>query len=663
MAITNKTMHKFNVVHDGNTTSYEIVDKAGRKMAVQGWADNSAKAFAAGEYIEKDGKLYKFKTIHAAGSAWNASEVEETNIGQELTDLKDAITQYMYGGQKSFYVEAGKNNLFDFPLLKGESYQFNNDCGASCNVILLKADGTTKTVSSNIENGASIVFVPDAEDYIAIRSWIPSGATGTITIEACYSILGSKNDMQTEIVGKMNKIDFADGDVVFSEKQYEISSILNNQGTVTYIWKEIVVDEPINQYGMIGVKCDDVVGNVYAAPFFIYLYDANHTQLSSRAYRPDDVKSWLVVNPPANAAYFTIQLYVSQSGGLTDSSAVFTNICVCKSKNGKAIIKDESAPLPFLPYPYYFKDSYLNGKVETILQKMEAGNGNYDAFIFCTDQHWRSNAKQSPKLINYITERLCVPRMFMGGDYEDGVSFSAYMAYRQAYNGEIYNILGNHEYMDGQISDEGAWSRRVNTDATFFACLNGCMTNAVFGDVGRNYYYVDNTVQKMRYIILSIFTDESAVDFSSAQQTWFANTALNLPSGYTAIVFAHHIASVDHETGALTFPAYDQTICNIVDAYSGNGEIACLIGGHTHFDGLGATSGGIPVFVTSCDKNIPYSQGGEEYLADRVTGTIDEQVFDVFIINKTTKKVTAVRVGCPAYNPTGEPLQIREANY
>lgn len=31
MAITNKTMHKFNVVHDGNTTSYEIVDKAGRE--------------------------------------------------------------------------------------------------------------------------------------------------------------------------------------------------------------------------------------------------------------------------------------------------------------------------------------------------------------------------------------------------------------------------------------------------------------------------------------------------------------------------------------------------------------------------------------------------------------------------------------------------------
>lgn len=92
MAIVNKTMHKFNVVHDGDTNSYEIVDKAGRKMSVQRWEDNSAKAFTAGEYIEKDGKFYKFKTNHTAGSAWSASEVVETNIGSELTDLKSALS-------------------------------------------------------------------------------------------------------------------------------------------------------------------------------------------------------------------------------------------------------------------------------------------------------------------------------------------------------------------------------------------------------------------------------------------------------------------------------------------------------------------------------------------------------------------------------------------
>lgn len=589
---------------------------------------------------------------------------QDTNgIKQDISDLKSNINQYLYGGEKTFSVTANANNVFEFPLLKGEYYRFYNNCGGTCNVILLKSDGTTKTVSSSLGTGASIGFVPDAEDYTSIRSWIPSGATGTINIEAYYSILGSKNEMQTEIEYKMNKIDFVDGDVIFSEKKYEINANLNNQGNATYIWNSIVIKQPINQYEMIGIKCDNVVGNVVANPFYVYLYDSDQTQISVTSYNLNNVKNWLLINPPSNAKYFAIQLYVSQTGGLIDTSAVFTNVCVCKSKNGKTIIKDDSAPLPYLPYPYYFKNSYLKNKVNTILQKMEAATGNYDAFIFCTDQHWRSNAKQSPKLINYISECVCIPRMFMGGDYEDGICFSAYKAFRNAYSGKIYNIMGNHEYMDGQIDEHGYWSSRTNTDATLWACLNANMYDAVIGSASRNYYYVDDAIQKTRYIVLSIYTDESSIDFSVEQQAWFQNTALDLPTGYTAIIFAHHIATVNHTTGALTFPAFAQTICSIVDNYSGTGEIACLIGGHTHFDGLGATPGGIPVFVTSCDKNVPYSQGGEEYLENRVTGTIDEQVFDVFIINKTSKKVTAVRVGCPAYNPAGNPLQIREATY
>lgn len=614
------------------------------------------------------GKAADAKATGDALSALEDAVTEETDklkadLDDNVNDLKSATNQYLYGGKKTFSVTASANNVFEFPLLKGESYRFYNNSGGTCNVLLLKSDGTTKTISSSLGNGASIGFVPDAEDYTAIRSWIPGGATGTITIESYYSILGSKNTMQSEIDEKMNKIDFVDGDVIFSEKQYEISSSLNNQGNATYIWNQIITKEPISQYDMIGIKCENVVGNVYAAPFYVYLYDADQTQISSKAYRLVDVENWLLINPPSNAKYFSIQLYASQTGGLVDTSAVFTNVCVCKSKNGKTIIKDDSAPLPYLPYPYYFKDSYLKNKVNTILQKMEAATGNYDAFIFCTDQHWRNNAKQSPKLINYISECVCIPRMFMGGDYEDGLCFSAYKAFRNAYAGKIYNIMGNHEYMDGQIDENGRWTARTNTDATLWACLNANMYDAVIGSASRNYYYVDDAIQKTRYIVLSIYTDESSVDFSAEQQAWFQNTALDLPTGYTAIIFSHHIATVNHDTGALTFPAFAQTICNIVDNYSGAGEIACLIGGHTHFDGLGETPGGVPVFVTSCDKNVPYSQGGEEYLEDRVTGTIDEQVFDVFIINKTLKKITAVRIGCPAYNPAGEPLQIREATY
>ena len=641
----------------GNNKSVDFVVDGTDYIKIRSWIASGA---AGTVTIEQ-----KFASIQEILSLTEKQEIlEETqkSLENKIAETNNDIDDILYGETKVFSVEPSKTNVFNTLLLKTVEYTFVNNSGVACNLALLRTDGTTRIISSQVTNGAPVVFVPD-DNYVAIQCWIESGATGTISLTPGYSVLANDDDINALFKNKMTITDFSDTNVVFEKEQFSIGANKNNKGNATYIWNKIVDSEPIDQFSMIGIKCEKIAGNILNSPIQVTLYDSNKTQLSSRQYFPADVENWLILNPPVNATYFSVTLYASQTGGLVDTNAIFTNIVVCKSKNGKTIIKDDSAPLPYLPYPYYFKDSYLENKINTILQKMEAATGNYDAFIFCTDQHWRNNAKQSPKLINYISECVCIPRMFMGGDYEDGLCFSAYKAFRNAYAGKIYNIMGNHEYMDGQIDENGRWTSRTNTDATLWACLNANMYDAVIGSASRNYYYVDDNIQKTRYIVLSIYNDESVVDFSAEQQSWLRDTALNLPIDFTAVIFAHHVASVNHETGELIFPTFAQTICSIVDGYTGNGTIACLIGGHTHFDGLGTTPGGIPVFVTSCDKNVPYSQGGEEYLGDRVTGTTDEQVFDVFIINKTSKKVTAVRVGCPAYNPAGEPLQIREATY
>jgi hypothetical protein len=60
---------------------------------------------------------------------------------------------------------------------------------------------------------------------------------------------------------------------------------------------------------------------------------------------------------------------------------------------------------------------------------------------------------------------------------------------------------------------------------------------------------------------------------------------------------------------------------------------------------------------------LPYP-GTDDYLSDkRFADTITEQAFDVFVIDKTHKMVNAVRIGCPADNPQGEPLEIRSISY
>ena len=106
MATINKQMKTFNVPSGSDTKCYEIVDDKGRKCLAKDWATNSSAAYAAGEYVIKDGVVYKFKTAHTAGAAWSSSEVEETNLGDEITGLKSAIGTVPTGKTVQGQIEA-----------------------------------------------------------------------------------------------------------------------------------------------------------------------------------------------------------------------------------------------------------------------------------------------------------------------------------------------------------------------------------------------------------------------------------------------------------------------------------------------------------------------------------------------------------------------------
>ena len=91
MATINKIMKTFNVPDGSDVKRYEIVDDAGRKCIALDWYTNSTRGFAKGEYTVKDGIVYRFKNNHAENTAWNAGEVEATNLGAEITAIDDAI--------------------------------------------------------------------------------------------------------------------------------------------------------------------------------------------------------------------------------------------------------------------------------------------------------------------------------------------------------------------------------------------------------------------------------------------------------------------------------------------------------------------------------------------------------------------------------------------
>lgn len=56
---------------------------------------STSKSYAAGAYVYYKGKLYKFKSAHAAG-AWTTTDVEEAKLADDVSSLKESINDYSY---------------------------------------------------------------------------------------------------------------------------------------------------------------------------------------------------------------------------------------------------------------------------------------------------------------------------------------------------------------------------------------------------------------------------------------------------------------------------------------------------------------------------------------------------------------------------------------
>lgn len=294
---------------------------------------------------------------------------------------------------------------------------------------------------------------------------------------------------------------------------------------------------------------------------------------------------------------------------------------------------------------YWEKTSgYLTSKVETIRTLMRGCAERGDIFYFLTDAHWHLNEQHSPAIIAWLNEHINVPRMINGGDITDEYDEKPSRLYRKVMgNGEYYFADGNHEYLAGKTYADNFYANRMFAD------------KAVYGDENRTYYYVDNPAGKMRYIVLATFGpwvdgSESMVLNTTEQKDWLKNVALNVEEGWTVIVFAHiySIENGNYIAGGETMLSYmaDMT----------KGEVACVIQGDQHSDYiLPSYAGKIPIVCTTCDKN----KGSEiEDLANRASGTIGEQAFDVVVVDKAQKQLHFVRIG---YAKDGD--EIRTVSY
>lgn len=624
------------------------------------------------------------EAVNAEAARAKAAEEENakgvSQLKEDISDFKDTVLSEVSNNlTKTIALSQNKGIDADDPFM--DDFPIKN--GAVCKLMItglngavidtfaavfyyLSSDGSTKKISS-VRFGGEYEFISDA-DAIGIRMYVNAhdvikDGDFEITVE---SINKNPKSLQSRIDGISDYIDktvvvddIVSATTIFRNSEIKIGANSNNDsGNTTYIFKKIEI--PVTKDDCIGIKIASITGAISDSPVRIYCRDSSGKNIKSFTYNEENVKNGVIVTPPTSCVKADIMLYPSTTGGLADTFAIYSNVHIWKSSDGRYAIKKEHIPKNNPP-AYYLKDDYMHNKISEIRKLIKKADGNYDAFFFCTDQHWTLNAKKSPLLMRYISERVNIPRAFMGGDYADGINRDAIIAFSSNYNGQIYNTTGNHEFMDYWCED-GAMVPQDITGADIWANLDGQMTDCIIGNAHRNYYYVDNIVQKIRYIILSVFDDGLSSNFDADQHTWLENTALSMPGNYNAVIFAHHIINVDSDY-RVSVTEFGADIISIAER---NGNVIAMFSGHTHIDGMYKTSGGIPCFVTTCDKFQPWIDNGqnkEPLLSKRVENTITEQAFDVVIADKKNKIISAVRIGCPADNGGKELLEIRQQSY
>nr|DAI13303.1 MAG TPA: metallophosphatase domain protein [Caudoviricetes sp.] len=313
-----------------------------------------------------------------------------------------------------------------------------------------------------------------------------------------------------------------------------------------------------------------------------------------------------------------------------------------------------------LPY-YYFDNNYLNKAIDRIESNKNESDDTV-TFAFITDVHFYANAKNAPKLINYIADHTDLAFAIFGGDVPetDRNSISELLDTGKEWNDlcksdcpniRIYPCRGNHDYL-ATINGKTEYASVAQTYNTVMA---NNIDNFIKGDPSKMYYYFDIPKRKLRIIVLDWY--DKGYDYmymSKEEWDWLAKVLI---TDNRILIFGHEgSAEKLYVEGENTY--CHQTLHSILKAcknkrsvtyeywigsesyqqtydFSKAGDLIACISGHMHND-LYNVDDNLLSICTMCDAM---------YGSGRVKGTTTEQAFDVFTVNFKNMTIKTVRVG------------------
>lgn len=324
--------------------------------------------------------------------------------------------------------------------------------------------------------------------------------------------------------------------------------------------------------------------------------------------------------------------------------------------------------------PDYYK-GYLVDKINSINDSNSAV-GDFST-LFITDIHAEHNTKHSIPLVKQVMNQCSIRLALGGGDWATAWFSSKdveeqHKELKQRFidlrtrlkDIPMLKTIGNHEWAYG--SNNGY---NINIDELYRYYLKDDadkLTGIVYGEDG-TYSYYDDTQDKCRYISVNV-SDYPTVTIptgqadnkewyfavSDNQKAFITNALKSVPGDDWNVIIESHLVPLDKDQ-MTQIPAEDigtvisngnelrkiaeNYVAKTEDFAQAKGTLVAWLGGHYHRDDITTLNG--VTYVTTNGDCIIQAKGAQE----RVVNSTSEQCFDVFSINRKTRKVNIFRIG------------------
>lgn len=337
--------------------------------------------------------------------------------------------------------------------------------------------------------------------------------------------------------------------------------------------------------------------------------------------------------------------------------------------------------------PDYYKD-YIANKITQINNSYYKSIQKNDIFAFISDVHIVANHKKSGILIKYLFEHSILNKCFFGGDVCSVQNSQSVKTELELYNkyivgpikssGDFYAAKGNHDFynrLDGLGKNAPYY--------TFMQSNNHRMVKNESDTIGC-YYYVDNPIGQIRYIVYDSHYDViGSQNVSNTQLKWLVEQAfMTTPDNWNVILMGHvpfvplcdkekentEGSQAGHLDGLLTLcRAAKNHLSNIelagstYDFSAFKGNLLACISGHEHQD-IQTYVDGLLYVTIGCDTGYSMVSPFCNHLY-KVANTTNEQCFDVVNVLGELNALEFIRIGLGynrIYNLTKNEVNIGE---